>query len=294
MDKKKTIIITGSSGFVGKNLYKTLGERHTIVGLDRNESEWTDYTVDLTDEVAVKRIVKETNPDVLIHVAAVANVEWCEANREESFAINVGGTKHLLGAISDNVHFIYISSDYVYDGKKGNFTERDRPNPISWYGQNKLDSEHLVGKHEKHLILRPTVIYGWDPGGKNFFMQVYENQKTGKPMNIPVDQYSNPTYVNLLLEMIEHAIDKPLYGTFIATGPETMHRYTFALLICEVFGFDRSILNPVETKELAQIAKRPLNCGTDSSKIQRALGMKFSSVKESLLALKKIVHEENS
>ena len=281
------ILITGSSGFVGKNLMRVLKAGHEVFGIDHKESEWTDAVADITDKKALRKNVASVNPDVIVHAAALANVEYIQMHRQEAYAINVGGTANILEAIKGSkTHFIFISSDYIYDGVKGNFTEESKPNPISWYGQNKLDAEKLVERHAPHLILRPTVIFGWDPGGKNFFMQLLENQRALRLMRVPKDQISNPTYVELLAEIVEKSIAKKLTGAYIATGPESMDRYTFGLAICEVFGLDTSLLAPVTTKELEQVAARPLNSSTDSSKIRRALDMDFPSLKESLRELK--------
>ncbi len=283
------ILITGSSGFVGKHLFRGLAESHDVIGADKNKSDWTQITLDITKKDEVMTTIQKIKPEVVIHAAALPSVDYCETHREEAHAINVEGTRHLVQSLPEkDIFFIYLSSDYVYDGVKGNFTEEDLPNPISWYGQNKLDAEEIVKQLPRHLILRPTVIFGWDPGGKNFFMQLYENQKTGMQMKVPKDQISNPTYIHLLAEMVGKGIAKSLKGTFIATGPETLSRYDFALKICETFGFDKSLITPVRTSDLGQAAKRPLNCGTDSGKIQKALGMTFPSLKETLLNLKSV------
>lgn len=286
MDK---VLITGSSGFVGKNLMRVLKNTHKVFGLDHKESVYTTHVADITDKKAVRKIVGEVNPHVIVHTAALANVEYVEMHQNQAYEINVGGTENLLESVKGTgAHFIFISSDYVYDGIQGNFTEASKPNPISWYGQNKLEAEKIVEQYEHHLILRPTVIFGWDPGGKNFFMQLLGNQREKRVMRAPKDQVSNPTYVELLTKVIEKSIAKELTGTFIATGPESLDRYAFGVTICDVFGFDANFLIPLETKGLGQIAKRPLNCSTDSSRLRHALDMDFPSLKESLRELKSL------
>ena len=288
------ILITGSSGFVGKNLMRALKTEHEVFGVDHKASEWATHVADITDRDAIKKVVDGVKPDVIVHTAALANVDYVETHRDEAYAINVRGTKNLLESTQgSDTHVVFISSDYVYDGVTGNFNEKSSLNPISWYGQNKVDAEQFVERHKRHLILRPTVIFGWDPGGKNFFMQVLENQREKRTMRVPKDQVSNPTYVRLLTKVIERSIAKGLTGTFVSGGRESMDRYTLGLTICDVFGFDKALLIPMETKELGQIAKRPLNCSTDSSRIREALGMTFPSIKESLDELKQIVESQS-
>lgn len=287
------VLITGSAGFLGKHLYKKLKARYEVAGIDRNESEWVDREVDLTDKKAVKNAVEEIKPDIIIHAAALSNVEYCETRREEARTINVDGTDSLVDSIrGTSVKFIFISSDYVYDGVRGNFTEESQPNPISWYGQNKLDAERIVQTLPRHIILRPAVIFGWDPGGKNFFMQLYENQRNKTIMRVPTDQISNPTYIELLEEIICQSIGKDISGIFIATGPESMGRYDLAIAVADAFNFDKKRIVPVKTEEFGQIARRPLNCGVNSKKLQGILGIKFPPLAQSLRHLKSIVESQ--
>lgn len=284
------ILITGSAGFLGKNLARTLGKRHTIIGADRSESPWTNAVVELTDKTKVRDLIHAARPSVIIHGAALANTDYVETHRQEARAINVGGTNNLLESMEGNdTRFIFISSDYVYDGVKGNFNEESALHPINYYGQTKVEGEQLVEKHKNHLILRPAVLFGWDPGGKNFFMQMMENQRAKRPMRVPMDQQSNPTYIELLADVIQRGISKELTGTFVATGPETMSRYEFAMQICNIFGFAKELITPIQTSELGQTAKRPLNCGTNSSRLCQALSLNFPSVRQSLKKLKQIV-----
>jgi len=284
---KMKILITGSSGFLDKNLYERLKRQNKIVGVDKNKSEFTDYLIDLADTKETEGLIKIVTPDIIIHTAALSNVDYCETHREEAYNANIQVTKNLIdGLENQKAKFIFISSDYVYDGIRGNFNEESKPNPLNYYGKTKLEAEEIVKRYKNYLIIRPTVMFGWDEGGKNFFMQLFQNQKEKKLMKVPIDQYSNPTYVNLLVEIIYKSILKNLTGTFIATGPETINRYDFGLKISNVLDFDKKLILPVKTKDLGQIAQRPLNCGTCSSKIKKALKMRFPSLEESLINLK--------
>jgi dTDP-4-dehydrorhamnose reductase len=285
------ILITGSAGFLGKNLYKRLKKQHKIVGIDKNESEFTDYLTNLTDEKKIKDFIKTIRPDIIIHTAALTNVDYCEIHREEAYNSNVETTKNLIDSLENQkTKFIFISSDYVYDGIKGNFNEESQVNPLNYYGETKLEAEQIVKKYKNYLILRSTVIFGWDEGGKNFFMQLFNNQKNSKQMKAPIDQYGNPTYINLFIDIISKSILKNLTGTFIATGPENINRYDFGLKICDIFDFNKKLILPIETKSLGQVAPRPLNCGTDSGKIRKVLQMDFPSLKESLINLKSSIY----
>lgn len=278
------IFITGSGGFVGKNLYKLAKENlFDVYGIDLSEKQCVDKVVDITDEIKLREVLNKIKPSFIVDTAALSNVEKCEVEKELAYKNNVLPTKILSEwANKNDATMIYISSDYVYDGVKGNFTEEDFVNPIQYYGLTKLKSEEIVSKLKKHIILRPAVIYGWDPDGMNFFMQLFRNQKEKKEMKVPVDQVNNPTYVGDLCELIVKIIKTPgkKYGAFISTGPESISRYEFGLQLCDYMGWDKNLIIPTETKYLGQNAKRPFNNSTNSKKICKQFSFKFVSLKD--------------
>lgn len=290
MDK---VLILGSSGFVGSFTYNYLRNIYKVVGVSRNKSPFVDEIGDITNIDDMNNIIKKYKPEIVIHcVKLPVGVDYYETHKEEGYKIDVEGTKNIVNCIKKyipNSKFIYISSDYVYDGIKGNYTEDDKEKPINYYGIMKLEAERISQSLNNFLILRPTVIFGLHPNGKNFFMQLLENQKNKKSMKIPTDQISNPTYIKLLVEVIKKSIEKDLRGIYIATGPESISRYNFALKLAEHFNFEKSLLLEVKTNELNQIAKRPLNCSTIPKKIQKDLNYDFPSLDESVINLKKEV-----
>jgi len=287
----KKILITGAAGFLGENLYKKLKKRYEVVGIDIKKDKFVECLVDLTDVKKTKDFIEKAKVDIIIHTAALTDVEYCQTHQDESYNINVRGTKNLIDCLNNpKIKFIFISSDYVYDGVKGNFNEQSSTNPLNYYGKTKLEAEQIVKKHKNHLTLRSTVIFGWSEQSKNFFMQLFRNQKENNLMKVPTDQYSNPTYVNLLVEIIHKSIVKDLTGLFIATGPEALNRYDFALRTCDLFDFNKKIIIPVTTKDLNQVAPRPLNCSTCSNKIREELKIDFPSLKESLIDLKSSIY----
>lgn len=283
------ILITGSAGFVGKELFNYLKKEHEVYGISRRSSETTTHQYDITKKDDIMHQLNSINPDVIVHSAALTNVDFCEEHREEAWAANVKGTFNLAKwSFFNKKKIVYISTDYVYAGETNNYSEESETKPVNFYGETKLAAEKIISILPVHLklILRPTVIFGYDSGGSNFFMQMVslKNQRI-----IVKDQISNPTDVLVLCEYIKRAIEKNISGTYVATGPETLDRYQFASLIADVFGIDKNLLQGGSTSDLGQLAKRPLNNGTNSSKLRYVLDYKCPSLRESLENHKKIM-----
>lgn len=286
MNKKK-VLITGSGGFVGKNLYKILKEDFDVFGVSKTKNEFVDEVFDISDEELFDKILNSFNPDVIVHLAAVSNVEKCETDIFLADKNNVLPVKKIVQWIGDkDIRLVYVSSDYVFDGVKGDFTEKDVENPIQYYGKTKLMGEKIVSSLKSYVILRPTVIYGWDPDGMNFFMQLYRNQKAGKTMNVPADQISNPVSVLDFCALIKKILTNDIVGKFIATGNQKFSRYDFALNICNYMGWNKNLITSVNTELLNQIAKRPLNNSTINKFIVEKVDFKFNSLKESIETIK--------
>jgi dTDP-4-dehydrorhamnose reductase len=272
------ILVTGSSGFVGKNAVRVLRNKHEVIGLSRKASPETTVVADLMSGYPIG-LLEDLNPDAIVHSAALTAVDFCEANPEKARGANVELTLLLRDfAQLRKRKLIYISTDYVFPGETNGYTEESPTKPINVYGKTKLAGEQIVNPLENHLILRPTVIFGKDEG-LNFLMQCYRNKVN---FRVPRDQISNPTDVRLLVEAIKYGIEDDLRGTYIATGPESINRYVFAQRIAKIFEFSDNGLVPVLTSELNQLAQRPLNNGTNSSKLRSLLPSGQRTLEESL------------
>lgn len=289
----KRIVITGSGGFVGKNLYQLLKYNYLVLGIDKVDKPFVDKVLYLSERKRIKKTLDFFKPDTIIHLAGLVNADICEKERKLAYKSNVLSTKNLTNwARRNNARIIYISSDYVYDGVKGNYTEEDTENPLQYYGQIKLECEKIVSTLEKYIILRPTVIYDWDLEGVNFFMQLYRCQMNKEKKRVPIDQISNPTFGLDLCNLIKKIIEKPNppNGKYIATGEESFGRYEFAVKIFDFMGWDKNLLIPVKTSELEQIAKRPLNNSTSSKKVCKTFDFNFNNLNYNLGLIKKYIN----
>lgn len=279
------ISIIGSAGFIGKNLFSRLKSRYDVSGVDIRGSPTTTHLLGKLNNEA-RKIFDLTNPDVIIDCKKLPkSVDYYEENREEAAETDLRGTEIIAEWADDNKKkMIYISSDYVYPGETNGYDENSEVMPVNYYGKLRVESEKIVSRLEKHVILRPTVVFGYDINGMNFLMQIASSKEKKK---IPYDQISNPTDVRVLADYISLVLKDDVRGLYVATGPETIGRYDFALRIAKHFGVSESLLESISTGELHQAARRPLNNGTNSSRIRNVLNYQCPSIEHSLRRIAK-------
>lgn len=282
------VFIVGASGFVGRIMFEYLSREHETHGSFYSNPVKRLIHLDMTDLKAVKDILTSLKPDVIIHPAANPNVEYCEEHPKETWQVNVEGSRNIIETAREiGVKFVYFSSDYVFDGTNGPYSEDDVPNPINEYGLQKLAVEKLIKNYlEKYLIIRITVVYGWEPRGKNFVMGLIKNLKNGDFMKVPYDQIGSPTYANNMIQAVKELIEADKTGIYHVAGTDVMDRYTFAKNVAEIFELDENLLIPVTTNQLNQKAKRPLKAGMKVDKVQKDVSIRLMSVRNGLEDMK--------
>lgn len=244
-------------------------------------------------------LVKRVKPDVVIDTAALHNVDYCETHHHEAWRVNVKGTRNVADACEEvGAKMIFISTDYVFDGKKNFYTEQDIPNPLHFYAKTKLEGENIVRKAGiDYAIARPSVIYGWNLGelaglqsssGKsmNFVIWVINKLKRGEEISIVTDQYSSPTYADNLAEALLALSKSDKQGVYHTAGKTCTNRFNFAKKIAEVFELDGSLIKPVTSDVFKQVAERPKRCCLDVSRAERELEVTFLTVEEGLKKMK--------
>jgi dTDP-4-dehydrorhamnose reductase len=291
----KKVLIIGASGFLGKELYRCfeLDQHYETFGTYSKTAVDSFEYLDLNDLSSIKDVFYKIYPEVIIITAALTNVEYCELNREETYKINVSGIENITKiAQKYSCKVIYISTEYVFDGENGPYDEDDRMNPINYYGKTKLLAENVIQNEIKdYLIIRTTVVYGWDMDSKNFIMQLIKNLSENKTMKVPTDQISSPTYCPNLSEMIKECCDKNICGVLNLVGKDIMDRYSFAMKAAEILNLKKELLIPVKTKILGQVARRPLNAGLKVDKVYDILENKPLGIIESLIEINDIYKE---
>lgn len=243
--------------------------------------------LDITDSARVRACVERHRPAAIFLTAALTHVDYCEDHPEEAFAINVEGPRAVAqaaGAVGAQV--VFYSTEYVFDGKEGPYDEEDPPSPLSVYGQSKLAAEGAISDTiENALILRTTVLFGWNPKSKNFAMQVYHKVRAGERMTIPMDQFGNPTLAEYLAEVSLTLAQRGARGVVNVVGAELVARSDFALALVKLYGGSPDLIVPVTTESLQQKAPRPLRGGLKTAKLERLMGGKAMALDDALKRL---------
>ena len=243
--------------------------------------EW--HLCDLTDAESTKIILRLVKPHVIIHCAAMVDVDGCESDPEGAHALHVGATKTLVSeSKTRGIHLIYISTDSVFDGKKrGAYTEKDLPNPMNIYARTKLEGEEVVLAIEEGLVLR-TNIFGWTRQGKSFGEWIINGLRKQEPLTMFTDVFFSPISTYGFAKVIKECIKKGTTGLFHAAGKAVLSKCDFAFEVASAFGLPATCINPVQLNDVKLGAPRPQNMALDSSKIANALGIFLPDVRTSV------------
>jgi dTDP-4-dehydrorhamnose reductase len=294
----KRILICGSNGLLGQRLALMLSTQTDYEVLNTSfersfvfDDRLFDYTqLDISKKGDVKSLVSSFHPTVILNAAAATNVDWCEAHREDAWKVNVVGVENLVEAARKvGSRLVHVSTDYVFDGNHGPYSEDDKPNPINYYGKSKLASENAVRIGGiPYTILRTIVLYGAGIGIKESFpLWVVRNLKAGNHVCCVEDQISNPTHVNDLAFAAVKGFELDRDGIYHVCGKDRASRYEFALRIADIFGLDAGLIKRTKTIDLKQEATRPLQSGFVTLKAQTELGLNPMDITQGLTVLKR-------
>lgn len=268
-------LVTGARGYLGNRLCELLPRRGLeAAGIDIGDG-------DLRDRKGIRKIVEATHPDIIIHTAAFTDVERCESDLLQAYGVNVFGTHNVVEAAKFiGAKVVYISSDYVFDGQKGNYSEEDPPNPVNRYGRTKLFAEEIVKQgSSEFLIVRTSTLYGPSSCAHGFAHRTVEALRHGERIRAAVDQISNPTYLEELAESLAWLVKAGANRMLHVAGPQAISRFEFACRIAEVFELDPALITPVTLKQLD--VNRPKNVSLRTEKLQK-LGIRLSAVAQGL------------
>ena len=277
------VLVTGANGLLGQKLTALL-DREPGVSLIATAREDLRFSLtqgafrslDVTREAAVNQLIAEVHPDVVIHTAAMTQVDQCETDRDACWLNNVsavGFIAHACEAVS--AHLIHLSTDFIFDGHSGPLDETAAPNPISYYGESKLAAERVVQKvRSPWTIIRTVLVYGVtkDQSRSNIVLWVKKSLEEGKVIRVVNDQWRTPTLAEDLAMGCWLAASRKSTGIFNVSGDEMMTPYEIALRTATHFKLDKELIKETNASEFRQLASRPAKTGFIIEKARRELG----------------------
>ncbi len=278
------ILITGASGLLGLNLCLAHWDSHTLLGLDRGKLHATPFELihaTLDDPAAASRLIDTLKPDAVIHTAALANLEKCEADPQGARYLNAEIPGILAeSAARTSVRFIHISTDAVFDGAKdGIYTETDAPNPPGVYSATKLLGEHNVLSAYPAAAVARVNFFGWSLSGTRSLSEFFYNKlSAGEQCNGFTDVYFCPLFVGDLAATLVRMLDKGLSGLYHVVGSEALSKYDFGQRIARQFGFDPALVIPKSVEDSGLKAKRSHNLRLSIHKLSTDLGQSIPGV----------------
>lgn len=290
----KRFIITGAAGLLGQHLIRCLESDKnndpgfSILSIDKAADPFERSAnirymqADLKEFDSIKPALENFKPDLIVNCASYNDVDGAEENRELAEDLNVHLVENLLKLSSDKI--IHFSSDYVFDGQHGPYSEEDTPLPINYYGQTKYRSERILRESGKnHLIIRSNVLYGTGIDIRpNFVTWLVMSLRRNEKVRIVTDQFGNPTYAGNLAEAAIEAIRKDLTGILHIAGKDYLSRHEAALKAAAFFNLNSEMITPITTEKLSQPARRPLRGGLKTDKAKKLLKTRLLGLDEGL------------
>jgi dTDP-4-dehydrorhamnose reductase len=280
-------LITGSAGLIGSQVVKDLiKENHTVYSCYHNEKpiHGIPIQMDLNDKEKIIKNLTTLKPDKIIHLAAITNVDLCETEKELSTKINTESTEILAKeAAKQKIFFVYVSTDYVFDGVEGMRKENDSVNPLQFYGKTKLGGEKKLNELASNwCIVRTSTPFGIHNKKKSFPLWVKENLELKKEIKVLTDQFTSPTYVPNLSKMLIELSLREITGIINLGGLTRISRFQLAVLVADMLNLDKKLLISTKTDEMDWRAKRPKDSSLDVSFATEILNEKPQKIEQSL------------
>jgi len=304
------ILITGSNGLLGQKLVYKLREKKNIqlIATARGENRLVKQdgyqyeSLDITVEKNVQDVFTKFLPDVIINTAAMTNVDACETDREGALAMNTTSVAYQVNTLEKLMaqhpnyqpHFIHLSTDFIFDGTHGPLDESEKPNPLSYYAETKLEAENIVMASKLHwAIARTVLVYGIvdNMSRSNIVLWVKSNLEQGKTINVVDDQFRTPTLAEDLADGCILIAEKHAKGIYNISGKDFYSILDLARTVADYYGLDKNLIKPSKSADIKQPAKRPPITGFIIDKAKNDLGYNPHSFVEGIKILEDQIRE---
>jgi dTDP-4-dehydrorhamnose reductase len=288
------VLVTGANGFLGYYLTEQLlQKKYNVIATGKGvcrlpfeqDTNFIYCEMDFTDPFSVHDVFEKHAPDAVIHAGAMSKPDDCEQNQWQAYVTNVEATiTLLLNAGEQKSYFLFVSTDFVFDGEKGMYKEEDAPAPVNFYGKTKLEAEDAVKEYEHDwAIVRTVLVYGKPQMGRSNILTIVKDKlEKGETYNVVDDQVRTPTYVEDLAAGIIAIVEKKAKGIYHLSGEDVLTPYQMAVRAADYLGLNASLIKRATAADFSQPAKRPPKTGFVINKAKKELGYQPVSFEEGL------------
>jgi dTDP-4-dehydrorhamnose reductase len=282
------ILVTGASGLLGFHFAWQVSQKAEVIGITHSQelvnTPFQSVKIDLSQPGMGEKIITQYKPDVLVHCAALANVDACDLQPELADRMNAVLPEELaVAAEKKDIRMVHISTDAVFDGSKGNYREDDEPNPLSTYARTKLKGEKAVLQACPDAIVARVNFFGWSMSGRRSLAEWFvSNLTAGRVVNGFIDIFFCPLEVTQLCEFLQMMLEKDLKGLFHVVSSESISKYAFGVKLAEAFGLESKLIKPVSWKDGGLLAARSPMLTLDTEKLTKALGMTMPDIQDGI------------
>ncbi len=287
---KKKLLVTGAGGFVAGSVIAHARKEWEVHATGRRNipggpEDVIFYRLDLLENDKLTRLFRSVNPDAIIHTAAIADIDFCQNNRETAEKVNTGITRTLTGLCEENgAKMVFCSTDNVFDGQKGLYREADAPHPVNFYGETKIKAEEIVSRIENSTAARLTLVVGLPLTGKgnSFLVKVMKNLQAGEQIKFPVNEIRTPIDVITAGSALVELAGSDFTGTIHLAGNTSLTRYEMGRVIAEKLGYSKDLIIATDSNAIAGRAPRPQDVSLDNSLARNVLKTPVLSLSEGL------------
>lgn len=297
----KQVLVTGGSGFIGGSFVRKYASKYkTFFTFHRNEirhpKAWG-WRMSLDSEVQMCHLFSELRPNIVLHTAGMTSAAECEKDWQRTYDINVRGTHDLLNLCNEfGARMIFLSTDFVFDGNRGNYEEQDNIFPSTRYGRSKQMAEEIVcsSTSSPHTVLRLALVYGFGiPSAQGMVGWLRDALLANRPVTLFTDEIRNPVYLDDVLNIIDEVIEKDVTGLFNIGGRDRVSRYDFGLNFARTLGYNPNCILPASIKDYQGKPPRPQNLTLNIARAQRRFKTVLAGVDDGLRRMRNIQTEND-
>jgi dTDP-4-dehydrorhamnose reductase len=286
IDRERRVLVTGCAGLLGDAICRSLADTSRVIGVYHDTIPSVDlpesYRVELTDEYAMQQTIRRSHPDVVFHCAGMVNVDSAEEDFDGAREVNALATRAIARHLPDDAVMVYISTDSVFDGRRGGYREDDVVRPLNNYAKSKLEGEWFVEQEAaEHLIVR-TNFFGRKNGGGSFADWLHDSLSHHRTVRMAVDWRFSPIFVEDLVSALDALVSAGVRGRMNVAGSAPCSKYEFGAALANEYGFDASLVEPVHFSQLSFSAPRPQDMTLDVSNAEALLGRSLPSYVEGI------------